>query len=38
MIEQSASFHHTKYIKSHDNMTQIILSSKIKCVGSSDEI
>ena len=38
MIEPSASFHRTKYIKSHDNMTQIILSSKIKCVGTSNEI
>ena len=38
MIEQSASFHHTKYIKSHDNMAQIIMSSKIKCMDTSDEI
>ena len=38
MVEQSASFHHTKYIKSHDNMAQIILPSKIKCMGTSDEI
>ena len=38
MIEQSASFHHTKYIKSHDNMAQIILSSKINSMGTSDEI
>lgn len=38
MVEQFVSFHRTKYIKSHDNMTQIILSSKIKCVGTSNEI
>ena len=38
MIEQSAAFHHTKHIKSHDNMAQIILLSKINCVGTSDEI
>ncbi len=38
MIEQSASFHHAKYIKLHDNLAQIILSSKIKCVDTSDEI
>ena len=38
MVEQSASFHHTKYIKSHDNMAQIILPSKINCVDTSDEI
>ena len=38
MIEQSASFHHTKYIKSHDNMAQIILPSKINCMNTSDEI
>ena len=38
MVEQSASFHHTKYIKSHDNMAQIILPSKINSVDTSDEI
>ena len=38
MVEQSASFHCTKHIKSHDNMAQIILPSKIKCVDTSDEI
>lgn len=38
MIEQFVSFHRIKYIKSHDNMAQIILPSKIKCVGTSDEI
>ena len=38
MIEQSAAFHRTKYIKLHDNMAQIILPSKIKCVGTSNEI
>ena len=38
MVEQFTSFHRTKYIKSHDNMAQIILSSKIKCMDTSDEI
>ena len=38
MVEQFVSFHRTKYIKSHDNMAQIILPSKINCVGTSDEI
>ena len=38
MVEQSASFHRTKYIKSHDNIAQIILPSKIKCMNTSDEI
>ena len=38
MVELSASFHCTKYIKSHDNMAQIILSSKINCMATSDEI
>ena len=38
MVEQFASFHRTKYIKSHDNMAQIILPSKIKCVDTSNEI
>ena len=32
------AFYHTKYIKSHDNMTQIILPSKINCIDTSDEI
>ncbi len=32
------AFHRTKYIKLHDNMAQIILPSKIKCVATSDEI
>ena len=38
MVEQSASFHHTKCIKVHDKLAQIILPSKIKCVDTSDEI
>lgn len=38
MVEQSASFHCTKYIKSHDNMAQIILSSKINGMDTSNEI
>ena len=38
MVEQFTSFHRTKYIKSHDNMAQIILSSKINCMGPSNEI
>ena len=38
MIEQSAAFHRIKYIKLHDNMAQIILPSKIKCVGTSNDI
>lgn len=38
MGAQFGAFHHTKYIKSHDNMAQIILPSKINCVGTSDEI
>ena len=38
MIEQSAAFHRTKYIKSHDNMAQIILPSKINCMDTSNEI
>lgn len=38
MVEQFAAFHHIKYIKSHDNMAQIILPSKIKCVDTSNEI
>lgn len=38
MVEQSASFHHTKYIKLHDNMAQIILLSKINCMATSNEI
>ena len=38
MVEQFVSFHRTKYIKWHDNMAQIILPSKINCVGTSDEI
>ena len=29
MVEQSASFRRTKYIKLHDNPAQIILPSKI---------
>ena len=32
------AFHHTKHIKLHDNMAQIILPSKIKCMATSDEI
>ena len=38
MVEQSAAFHRIKYIKLHDNMTQIILSSKVKCMNTSNEI
>ena len=38
MVEQFVSFHHTKHIKLHDNMAQIILSSKINCMGTSNEI
>ena len=38
MVEQSAAFHRIKYIKLHDNMAQIILSSKINCVATSNEI
>ena len=38
MVEQSASFHCTKYIKSHDNMAQIILLSKINGMDTSNEI
>ena len=38
MVEQSASFHRTKYIKSYDNMAQIILPSKINCIATSNEI
>ena len=32
------AFHHTKYIKSHDDMAQIILPSKINCMGTSNEM
>ena len=32
------AFRRIKYIKSHDNMAQIILSSKINCMDTSDEI
>lgn len=38
MVEQFASFHRIKYIKSYDNMAQIILPSKINCMGTSNEI
>lgn len=38
MVEQFASFHRIKYIKSYDNMAQIILPSKINCMDTSDEI
>ena len=38
MVEQSASFHRTKYIKLHDNMAQIILPSKINGMSTSNEI
>ena len=38
MVEQFVSFHRTKYIKSHDNMAQIILSSKINGMDTSNEI
>ena len=31
------AFYHTKYSESHDNMTQIILPSKINCIDTSDE-
>lgn len=36
MVEQSAAFHHTKHIKSYDNMAQIILPFKIKCMDISN--
>ena len=32
------AFYHTKYSESHDNMTQIILPSKINSMNTSDEI
>ncbi len=32
------AFHHTKYIKLHDNMAQIILPSKINGMATSNEI
>ena len=32
------AFRRIKYIKLHDNMAQIILPSKIKCMNTSDEI
>ena len=38
MVEQFVSFHHTKHIKLHDNMAQIILPSKINSVDTSNEI
>jgi len=38
MVEQFASFHRIKYIKSYDNMAQIILPSKINCIGTSNDI
>ena len=38
MVEQFVSFHHTKYIKLHDNMAQIILLSKINCMDTANEI
>lgn len=38
MVEQFVSFHRTKYIKSHDNMAQIILLSKINGMDTSNEI
>ena len=38
MVEQFASFHRIKYIKLHDNLVQIILSSKINSMNTSDEI
>ena len=38
MVEQFVSFHHTKHIELHDNMAQIILSSKINGMDTSDEI
>ena len=38
MVEQSAAFHHTKHIKLHDNMAQIILLSKINCMDTANEI
>ena len=38
MVEQFASFHRIKYIKSYDNMAQIILPSKINSMNTSNEI
>lgn len=32
------AFYHTKYSESHDNMTQIILPSKINSMNTSNEI
>ena len=32
------AFRRTKYIKSYDNMAQIILPSKINCMGTSNEM
>jgi len=32
------AFHRTKYIKSYDNMAQIILLSKINCMDTANEI
>ena len=38
MDARFGAFYHTKYSESHDNMTQIILPSKINCIDTSDEI
>ena len=38
MSARFGAFRRIKYIKSYDNMAQIILPSKIKCVDTSDEI
>ncbi len=38
MVEQFVAFHRIKHIKLHDNMAQIILPYKIKCMGTSNEI
>lgn len=37
-IARFGVFHRIKHIKLHDNMTQIILPSKINCIDTSDEI
>ena len=38
MDARFGAFYHTKYSESHDNMTQIILPSKINCIDTSNEI
>ncbi len=38
MSARFGAFYHTKYSESHDNMAQIILPFKIKCMATSNEI